>query len=82
MRRFDELVALARKTNAYRDETERKAGFTSPAQCLLSHQLRTVMSALEAGMNTEDWNCVAEGYVMLEHAELVLRSLEKHVSAN
>lgn len=70
---FDSLLAQARKTNAVRDRIDREKGNGAPADYDVATQLRTVLSALQAGINTQDWNCVAEGYVMLEHAEAAIR---------
>ena len=36
-------------------------------------QLRTVMSALEAGVNVKDWECVVEALLMLQDAEFETR---------
>jgi hypothetical protein len=65
-RPFDRLMAKARRVNVQRDEIDRKAGFASPSQCPLDVEVRTVLCALEAGMNRDDWSCVAEAYDMLE----------------
>jgi hypothetical protein len=36
-------------------------------------ELRTICLALEAGMRTGDWSCIAEGLVMLQDAERRIR---------
>lgn len=66
---FESLTNQARRTNAERDSVDRSAGFAAPVECDLLTQLRTVLCALQSGMETQDWNCVAEGYVMLEGVE-------------
>lgn len=60
------LIAKARKTNAYRDKIERENGFGTPSDCGSDVLVRTALEALDCGMAMEDWNAVAEAYVMLE----------------
>jgi hypothetical protein len=45
----------------------------------LSLQLRTVISALGAGLGSKDWQCVAEALVMVTQVEVMLRQLEAKV---
>jgi hypothetical protein len=63
---YEELMQKARKTNAERDEIDRKAGFATPGDGASILLLRTAMSAIETGIVTNDWNSVAEGLAMLE----------------
>lgn len=69
---FDKLIAKARHTNARRDAQEHRAGFAAPGDAnfpgiVSSWDLaRTAAMALQAGMKTKDWDCIAEGYLMIE----------------
>ena len=67
------LIARARATNEQHREVERAHGFVPPEQASLVALLRTAKQALWAGMVIEDWNNVAEGYVMLETLEAALK---------
>ena len=62
---YDRLMKRARQTNDRRDAVDRTVGFGTPLDCGPLEALRTVDSALEAGIKTGDWNCVAEGLDML-----------------
>lgn len=76
--RFEALVSTARRTNAERDNADRAAGFAAPVDGGdLSMQLRTVLCALECGIEIEDWDSVAEGYAMLERLERITRQSAK-----
>ena len=44
---------------------ERKAGLGAVSDCPPDMIVRTAISALEAGLTTKDWNCVAEAADML-----------------
>lgn len=59
------LIEEARRTNIERDAEDREHGFAAPGAgpYLL---LQTALTAIEAGILTGDWPCVAEGYVMLQ----------------
>jgi hypothetical protein len=59
------LIRKAESTNAERDRMDRANGFAPPSAGPLDVELRTICAALEAGLRTEDWDCVAEGLVML-----------------
>lgn len=63
---YEELMAKARKTNQSRSRSEHKAGFASPEDCDPGHHIRTVMTAIQCGIEVKDWNAVAEGQAMLE----------------
>ena len=63
---YEKIMRRARRVNAKRDRDERKAGFAAPSDGPLSQQIRTAMSAIEAGIRVKDWNCIAEGQAMLE----------------
>ena len=73
---FDVLIRKARATNRRRDASERRSGFASPSDGPLDLTLRTVMSALEAGIRTDDWDCIAEGFAMLEDLEIAVRAAQ------
>jgi hypothetical protein len=61
-----ELLDRAEKTNRRRDATEREAGFGAASDGEANEIVRTAICALECGLATEDWNCVAEAADMLE----------------
>ena len=70
--RFKRMIAKAEITNQRRDEMDHKSGVAAPNDPIndpriTSHEMlaRTVLMALEAGIKTNDWDCVAEAYVML-----------------
>lgn len=71
---FDRLMRRASATNRRRDADERRAGFATPDEGPLDMQLRTVCLAIEAGLRTTDWDCVAEGLEMLRGIESQVRS--------
>jgi hypothetical protein len=58
-------IAAAIETNMQRDAIERAHEFAPPGECSPEAQLRTVLSALWAGLVLEDWTIVAEGAVLL-----------------
>ena len=71
---YEKLMRKARRINAKRDKEEREVGFAAPGDGDdNSLFLRTAMSAIECGIKTDDWDCVAEGQAMLETLELRLR---------
>jgi hypothetical protein len=63
---YDRLMRKARRHNRKLDAVDARYGNASPSQVVPSLQVRTVMSAIECGIKTGDWNCVAEGQAMLE----------------
>lgn len=68
------LVASARATNNRRDEAERKSGWATPGQGALDLRLRTAMSAIACGLQTDDFEAVAEGYCMLEDLHIAIHA--------
>jgi hypothetical protein len=68
------LISKARETNHERDLSDKKMGFGSPTSSLF-HGLRTGLEAISCGICMEDFACVAEGFVMLQHVENMLRPL-------
>jgi hypothetical protein len=70
--RWRALVSKARTTNSTRDHDDRKAGWAAPSASLFL-LLRTGLEAVSTGLCCEDWDCVAEGFVMLQELEHTLR---------
>lgn len=70
--KYETLMAKARRTNAKRDQDEREVGFAAPSDCTPDLQLRTAMMAIQAGIEMDDWDCIAEAQAMLEHLHLVI----------
>jgi hypothetical protein len=70
---FKALMVKARKTNAERSMTERRAGLAPPDAGLLDEWARTIICALHCGITTEDTNALAEGLAMLVDLEAELR---------
>ena len=60
----NELIAKARRTSAERDAIDKRLGFATPEEA--GQVIETAIEALTAAMRTEDWNLVAECYVLLE----------------
>lgn len=63
---YEKLMAAARKTNARRDEIDKRNGFVTPYECGADGLLKTIREAIECGIRAGDWNIVAEGQAMLE----------------
>jgi hypothetical protein len=59
------IMAQAEKTNLKRDADEQKFCFASPTKCNDAELMRTAICAIEAGLKTKDWNCIAEAADML-----------------
>lgn len=64
--RLERLRRKAQRTNRRRDVSDALFGFAAPSRSPDEVWLKTITSALEAGIGREDWDCVAEGLVMLE----------------
>ena len=62
-----QIVAKAVKTNAHRDRMDAESGFLPPKDCPTDVFLRTAMVAIHTGLEQHDWDCVAEGYAMLQN---------------
>ena len=75
--RYEQLMTAARKTNAKRDASERKAGFAAESDLHPFVQVRTAMMAIEAGITTEDWSNIAEAQAILEVAMQKIRVATK-----
>jgi hypothetical protein len=71
--RWKRLVLQARATNAKRDADERALGWAAPADTVPLDELRTGLEAVSCGLATADWRAVAEGFVMIQHAETRLQ---------
>ena len=65
---FALLIEKATGTNARRDVEDRSAGFAAPADSSRDALLRTAVSAIECAIRVQDWDCAAEGLVMLADA--------------
>lgn len=64
--RFERLIERARRTVRIRDKAYRQERFAGAADLPAGALLQSVLSALRAGMNGQDWDSVAEGFVMLQ----------------
>jgi hypothetical protein len=71
------LLRKARNVNRSRDAIERNHGHAAPGDCPLGVHLRTILEALMAGLEMQDWNCVAEGVAMLQDAEFAVRQVAR-----
>lgn len=77
--RIKQLLEKARKTNKKRDQSERRDGFSAPPDCPLSAYLRNSICAVISGLSTlkssdtGSINCIAEGLVMAQDIEVLLR---------
>ncbi len=73
---MEELMARARAANAERDRLELEVGFAPPHiggdQPMM--WLRTIVSALEAGLRSDDTESIAEGLAMLVDFEESVRN--------
>ena len=67
------MVENARKRNVRMSSIDRRNGNDAPEDCPLDMHLRTVLSALECGMNMREWEVVAEAAALLQDAELKAR---------
>lgn len=67
---YKRLMDKARRTNRERDSLDRQNRGVAPVDMPLSMQLRTAIGALACGVSMQDWDCVAEGLDILQHAEL------------
>lgn len=72
MPNYHKLMNKARKTNRERDTIDHETGCAAPQEGTKGMLLRTAMCALQAGIASGDWNCVAEGQVMLEQLHFFL----------
>jgi hypothetical protein len=70
--RFRRLIAKAEITNQRRDAIDHGAGFSAPNDPIKDDRItsremlvRTALMALECAIKTNDWDCVAEAFVML-----------------
>jgi hypothetical protein len=71
---FDALIEKARITNRHRDETERQADFAVNSSLGPIEIMRTACFAIEAGVRTDDTNCLAEAFAMLDEEARRLRT--------
>lgn len=66
-------IDKARKTIARMDKSDHENGYATPVEVGPVETVRTAMCAIEAGIALKDWDCVAEGYVMLEQIAKVYK---------
>ncbi len=67
---YQQLLAAARQQVAAMDTADAKHGF---AHHDLLMSVRDPMTAISAGMQLKSWKEVAEGFVMLQQLELMIR---------
>lgn len=77
VRTADAIIEEARQTVTRMDAIDHEYGFANPTQSPLSVGLATVMSAMKAGLVTQDWANVGEAYVMLEQIQQQVRHAER-----
>jgi hypothetical protein len=65
---YNEVMDQARNTNKWRDQAERDAGLPAESDRHPYERIITAMMAIEAGIKTDDWSCIAEGQALLESA--------------
>jgi len=70
---YKEMMGIARKANAQRDQVDRMKGVMAPPDEADAAFLRTAISAIVTGIETAQWSCVCEGLDMLQQAELRIR---------
>lgn len=68
------LITAARQTNAAHDAVEQTTGYVFPMVNPL-HALRTGLESISGGICQADWPLVAEGFVMVQEVEALLRPL-------
>jgi len=71
--KYKEMMRIARKVNAQRDQVDRMKGVVAPPDEADAAFLRTAISAIVSGIETTHWGCVCEGLDMLQQAELRIR---------
>lgn len=74
---YEKLMVAARHANAEMDAVDLAAGWATPAAGGPRMLLATAMSAIEAGIRTADWACVAEGQVMLQELLAAYKGIGK-----
>lgn len=79
------LVEKARKHNDDFDRTDREHGGAAPIDCEFGEFLRVAISAVAAGLEllakgkiNNGTDCVAEGFCMIQDAELMVRKHTHH----
>lgn len=63
---FKRLLGRARKTNQDRDKIDHDNGSGTPADFGPAEVIRTALAAIKAGILTDNKDCLAEAYAMLE----------------
>jgi hypothetical protein len=72
------MLSKARRVNEERDRIDRSYGFLPPSKCRLHIQLRTVLSAMDCGIDKKDWAIIAEAMCMLQDTESIVRKIEEN----
>lgn len=70
---YEALMEKARATVKMMDKTDKKGGFATHLEVPLDTGLRTVIAAVGGGIAMQNWDCVAEGLVMLQEIGLKVR---------
>ena len=65
---YEELILKAKAANLKRDTVDRQSGYAAPGDRGLAPHLEVASAAIEAGIRMGDWDCIAEGLVMLHDA--------------
>lgn len=63
---YEKLIVKARKTIKHQERIEREMGLIAPGDWGSFDLLRTAFMAIRCGIETDDWDAVAEGQAMLE----------------
>ena len=59
------LIENAKKRVAGFDAIDANSGFATPQEVGSNEVIHVCLAALEAGINTGSWDCVADAFVML-----------------
>jgi hypothetical protein len=73
------LIQRAAEHNDALDATGAAHGFATPQSLGPTELLRTAIAAIVCGMEIRDWDCVAQGLVMVLQAELFARQIEAKI---
>lgn len=75
-------LSKVKATNRSLDAVDREAGLATPAGAGLLAHLATALEAIKAGGVLGDWDCVAEGVLILEDAVARLARAEAAIKVN
>ena len=59
------LIENAKKRVAEFDAIDANSGFATPQEVGLREVIHVCLAALATGINTDNWDCVADAFVML-----------------